>query len=357
MRGVINKVMRRLRVLFIGKNTRFTFDPLFAVSKFHDIVGLVESDHSRHYDKEQKQSLKNDFTIYLRRVFRKPSLKSISVAWKIPIFFLSKESETDLLHFVKQVNPDIICVASMSRLLKREIFSFPKYGAVNLHPSLLPKYRGPMPYFWVLFNDEKVTGVTAHYINEDEDTGDIIAQSEFSIQFGETYKSVEQKIIDSMKTLITKVLNDISEENIFRSPQPAASPTMRARKLKKGEQILEWQKWPIERAWHFLQGIYFLSDIIPLPSKYTPKYGPLDGWQITVFEKSTSDISKILDKDRKGWFLCHPEGRIYLRYEINLLNILKHLIKQLFKAKSRITLGIAMIQTLLVEDLHFYFGL
>ncbi|MGI6455390.1 MAG: formyltransferase family protein [bacterium] len=81
-----------------------------------------------------------------------------------------------LERWVREKNPDFICVKSMSQLLKENIFSIPKYGTINLHPSILPNYRGPNPLFWTMFNQECESGMTVHYINKGEDTGDILRQ-------------------------------------------------------------------------------------------------------------------------------------------------------------------------------------
>lgn len=326
--------MARLRVLFIGKNTKHTFNPLFAVRKSHNLVGLVESDHLRPY-KDEKSSLKESCLFLLRRIFKRPSLKSLAVSWNIPYFFLRKENEDQLDQFVKEINPDIICVATMSRLLKKEVFSIPKYGTINIHPSLLPKYRGAMPVFWELFDDEKIIGITIHYIDEGEDSGDIIAQAEFPIRWGGLYQDIERDIYAHSASLLSTVLQDISEGRFNRRSQPALSPTKRARKIKKGEILLDWKNWPIERAWNFLHGINNLSFFLPLPPPpFFPKHFSPDDWKVTKYEKratstSKDDAAKVFDKDHKGWFFCHPEGKIYLRYQIGILKIIKIFIRRL----------------------------
>ena len=109
------------------------------------------------------------------------SLKSFAKKEKIPYYYMNKGSDKNLENWVKCINPDIIVVYSMSQLLKENIFSIPKYGTINLHAGLLPNYRGPFPYFWMYYNTDKKGGVTVHYIDEGEDTGDIIYQEVYDI--------------------------------------------------------------------------------------------------------------------------------------------------------------------------------
>lgn len=88
-------------------------------------------------------------------------------------------SSCELESWVKSLSPDLIVVYSMSQLLKENIYSIPRFGTINLHPSYLPEYRGPNPIFWMYYNMEKQGGVTVHYIDQGEDTGNIILQKRY----------------------------------------------------------------------------------------------------------------------------------------------------------------------------------
>ena len=80
--------------------------------------------------------------------------------------------------FIKKLSPDIIIVSSFNQIIPKPIISIPKLGVINIHPSLLPKYRGATPTVWALMNGEKETGVTIHFIEDERiDNGNIITQS------------------------------------------------------------------------------------------------------------------------------------------------------------------------------------
>jgi len=92
----------------------------------------------------------------------------------------------ELLEEIKDLNPDVICVVAYGKLLPKEILEIPKYGCINVHASLLPKYRGAAPIQWAVLNGDKTTGVTTMYMDAGMDTGDMILKQEVTIGEDET---------------------------------------------------------------------------------------------------------------------------------------------------------------------------
>ncbi len=91
-----------------------------------------------------------------------------------------------LISEIRDINPDIIFSVYYRKIFPKSLLSIPRLGCVNVHPSLLPRYRGPTPTAWAILNNETKTGITIHYMDEDIDTGDILAQEEFAINSNET---------------------------------------------------------------------------------------------------------------------------------------------------------------------------
>ncbi|MGH9901030.1 MAG: methionyl-tRNA formyltransferase [Pyrinomonadaceae bacterium] len=89
--------------------------------------------------------------------------------------------------------PDLMVVGAFSRILKAPLISVPRLGCINVHPSLLPRYRGPDPHYWVLANGERTTGVTVHHIDEGIDSGKIIAQRELAVRPGDTEMTLQAR--------------------------------------------------------------------------------------------------------------------------------------------------------------------
>jgi methionyl-tRNA formyltransferase len=116
--------------------------------------------------------------------------------------------------------------------LKPEIFNIPKLGAINIHPSLLPKYRGLSPHHQVLIHGESLSGVCIHYIEEGIDTGDIIALEKFEISSNDYIANVQFKMLDIYKRLIIKAISNIEDENFIPTPQQQSNASYFG-KLKK----------------------------------------------------------------------------------------------------------------------------
>ncbi len=318
--------MRQLRIIFIGKSTKFSTSQLLAISKKYEIVGIVESDPSPGKDLSKSRGKKLYLATFVKRVLGKPSLKAMAQEWKTPYFFLSKTGMKELESFVRNIVPDVICVASMSQLLKRDVFSLPRLGTINVHPSLLPKYRGPYPLLWTVLNMEKTGGVTIYFIDDGEDSGAIIRQETFPIESGESYQSIEVKIRNIASRLLIRTLDDLTLGTIKPTPQPLTSPTARARRPKPGDPLIDW-KWPIERIWHFLRGTEGVLNILPSPIPWLPG----QHWHIGDFDRSQhQEKPGQLSRDKRGWFLAHKDGKIYLKHSPDLVKAFKCIASRIF---------------------------
>ena len=240
------------RIIIITQGLSRIVKPLYD-SSVCDIVGIVEC--------VSRGKLKSNNIIFsvLSKIYH-ISFSSVNITLeyfakkhRIPYFYMTSSS-CELESWVKSLSPDLIVVYSMSQLLKENIYSIPRFGTINLHPSYLPEYRGPNPIFWMYYNMEKQGGVTVHYIDQGEDTGNIILQKRYDIPLG--MKSPDNFDIAIKKVGIELLLETIENiESVKSQEQPLCSPTKRARNLRIEEHkyIIDWQQWPIERVWHILR--------------------------------------------------------------------------------------------------------
>ncbi len=123
----------------------------------------------------------------------------------------TKEFKNALL----RINPDIILVGSWGEKIGKDIFDLPKIATINAHPSLLPKYRGPNPYFWVIRNQEQQSGVTFHLIDKGFDTGAILAQEEIKIYPSDTGKTLKERTVLLARGVVCDLLNALREDIII----------------------------------------------------------------------------------------------------------------------------------------------
>ncbi|MCQ2738604.1 MAG: hypothetical protein MJ237_00085 [bacterium] len=114
-----------------------------------------------------------------------------------------------------KLNPDIILVGSWGEKIEKATYDIPKIATINAHPSLLPKYRGPNPYFWTINNMEKESGVTLHIVDEGYDTGAILAQEIVKINDDDTGESLKKRTVLAARGLTRELLNSLKEDMII----------------------------------------------------------------------------------------------------------------------------------------------
>jgi methionyl-tRNA formyltransferase len=138
---------------------------------------------------------------------------------------------------LRELKPDIVFVCTLSQIIRDEILKVPRYGCINIHSGLLPRYRGPASNFWVLFNGEERTGITFHYMTEGIDDGDIILQKELPILPNDTEETLDARLAELGSQSISEVVKQIENKTLKPHPQSEedasyfAQPKSRDRRL------------------------------------------------------------------------------------------------------------------------------
>lgn len=176
-----------------------------------------------------------------KHILEKPPVKRAAEEAGIPVFQPVKLRDGTALELVRSLAPDVIAVVAYGRLLPREILEVPKYGCVNIHGSVLPKYRGAAPIQWAVLNGERETGVTAQYMAEALDSGDIIAVRKTEILLGETSGELFERLAPMGAELLCEVLDSIEAGTASRTPQNDAEATL-APPLRKEDAAIDWTK-------------------------------------------------------------------------------------------------------------------
>ena len=128
-------------------------------------------------------------------------------------------NNTEFIDEIKKINPDVICVVAYGKILPKELLEIPKLGCINVHGSLLPKYRGAAPIQWAVLNGDKTTGITTMYMNEGMDTGDMILKEEVKIGDDETTGELWDRLADVGANLLVKTLKLMEEGKAPREKQ------------------------------------------------------------------------------------------------------------------------------------------
>lgn len=185
-------------------------------------------------------------------------VKELALSRQIPVFQPEKMRDGTALEIIRDLRPDILAVVAYGKILPPDILAVPRYGAVNVHGSLLPKYRGAAPIQWAVLNGDRVTGVTTMYLANEMDTGDIIYTSTTEIGEFETSGELYDRLKEMGAVLLSKTLCDIERGTAPRRQQEheqasyvkmldkSLSPldfTKPARTVVK--QIYGLQPWPV----------------------------------------------------------------------------------------------------------------
>ena len=188
-------------------------------------------------------------------------VKECAMKYNIPVYQPLKIREADCIAELKKYSADIMVVVAFGQILPKEILEMTPYGCVNVHASLLPKYRGAAPIQWSIIDGEQVTGVTTMQMNEGLDTGDMLLKVEIPIEDKETGGSLHDKLAEAGAKLCVETLKGLEAGNITPIPQ-GETTTSYAKMLDKKLGNIDWCK----RAEEIERLIRGLS---PWPSAYT----------------------------------------------------------------------------------------
>ena len=148
-------------------------------------------------------------------------VKEYAIEKGLKLFQPEKISNNDeFKNEIKELAPDLVCVVSYGVILPKSFLKIPALGCINVHPSMLPKYRGPAPIQWAILNGDNETGVSIMYLDTGMDSGDIILQEKVEIGEDETTGELWNRLSGIGARLLTKVVTDISNGIIERTPQP-----------------------------------------------------------------------------------------------------------------------------------------
>ena len=209
-----------------------------------------------------------------------PPVKEAALEHGIEVYQPRRVREAECIEYLRKYEADIIVVVAFGQILPKEILEMPKYGCINVHASLLPKYRGAAPIQWAVINGEEVTGVTTMRMDEGLDTGDMILKEEVVLEKEETGGSLFERLARTGADLCVRTLTAIEEGTATYTPQKHEEAT-HTTMIKKQLGEIDWTK-PARELERLVRGLN------PWPSAYTHVNGKtLKIWKTSVLEKET----------------------------------------------------------------------
>lgn len=212
-----------------------------------------------------------------------PPVKECAVAHGIEVFQPKKIREEENVEYLRKYNADIMVVAAFGQLLPKSILDMPKYGCINVHASLLPKYRGAAPIQWSVINGDPVTGVTIMQMDVGMDTGDMIATREVVIGEEETGGGLFDKLAEVGAKLCVDTMVKIENGTATRTPQNHDEAT-HVSMISKELGNVDWNKSAVEIE-RLIRGLN------PWPSAYTQLAGKtFKLWKAKVVKEDTDKM-------------------------------------------------------------------
>lgn len=234
-------------------------------------------------------------------------VKEKAISLGIPVYQPVKARDEAFVQILRDLNPDVMVVIAFGQILPESILEIPAYGCINIHVSLLPKYRGASPLQWAVLDGETESGVTTMMMDAGIDTGDILDQKVIPLDPKETYGSIYDKLSMAGGALIVSTLEKIEKGTIVRTPQKDEEAT-HTKKITKAMGDIDWtmEATIIERL---------IRGLNPWPSAYTTWNGKtIKLWDADVLEEEYPGIcGQIVKVDKNSLLVKTGKGTLALK--------------------------------------------
>ena len=291
-----------MKIIFMG-TPDFARDSLEAVyNTGYEIIGVVTNP-----DRPKGRGMK---------MIPSP-VKEFALEKELKIYQPEKvKNNIEFIDEIKSLNPDVICVVAYGKILPEEILNIPKLGCINVHGSLLPKYRGAAPIQWAILNGDKETGVTTMYMDKGMDTGDMILKEKVTIGEDETTGELWDRLSKIGGELLVKTLEQIEARTAPREKQ-GEDYTM-APMLNKDMAKIDWENKSAIEVKNLVRGLN------PIMGAYTFWNGKkIKFWKVDI-AKGNEIIADNLEILRNGTVIVsNPKDGLYIKTKKGIIKVLE----------------------------------
>lgn len=237
------------------------------------------------------------------------AVKLVALEYNLPVLQPERARHPDFIEQLRALHPDLIVVAAYGQILPSAILDLPPYGCLNVHTSLLPKYRGAAPIQWAILNGDAETGVTIMKMDPGLDTGGIVSIVRTPVSPEDTAETLHDRLAILGAKLLLETIPDYVAGKLPPQPQPKEGASI-VKKITKEDGLLDW-RLPAVTLWNRVRGL------TPWPGAYTfipaqPKARLLKVWQVRPEAASTGQPGEVLAADRQGIVVCCGEGALRL---------------------------------------------
>lgn len=280
-----------MKVLFMG-TPEFAVPTLEALIEKHDVLAVVTQP-----DKPKGRGKKMVF----------PIVKEKALEHGLTVHQPPKVKAPEFVEVLKSYEPDVIVVVAFGQILSEEILNIPKYGCINVHGSILPKYRGAAPIQWSIINGEEFGGVTTMYMAKGLDSGDMILKAEEKIKEDDTYGTLYDRLSVIGADLLIKTLEQIENGTVNRIPQNDDEATLAPMITREMEHI-DWNGTS-------RNVVNLIKGLNPQPTAYTMYNGEkLKIWFAEADNGNyTGTAGEIVDVRKKDFLVKTTDGAVVVK--------------------------------------------
>ena len=244
-------------------------------------------------------------------------VKEFALSKNIKIYQPEKvRNNTEFIQEIKDLKPDVICVVAYGKILPQEILDIPEKGSINVHGSLLPKYRGAAPIQWAVLNGDKITGVTTMYMGAGMDTGDMILKEEVEIGEDETTGELWERLSKIGANLLVETLKQIEAGTAPRIPQ--GDDFSMAPMLDKEMAKIDWENKTAKEIKNLVRGLN------PIMGAYTfLNDKKIKFWKVDVVEDSSFVVASNSQMKNGTVLISDIKRGIYIKTKEGILQVLE----------------------------------
>lgn len=241
-----------------------------------------------------------------KKVLTPPPVKVEAIKHDLPVFQPQKLRSEEAIRQVLELQPDLIVTAAYGQILPEPVLNAPKYGCINVHASLLPKYRGGAPIHHAIINGEKETGVTIMYMVKALDAGDMLLQRAIPITSGDNVGTMHDKLANLGAELLKEVLPSILDGTVQAVPQDDEQATF-APNITREDEKIDWERTAQELDCQ-------IRGLCPWPVAYTLWKGkPFKIWKASVVNEETQgEPGTVIRLDANGIVVATGKGLLRL---------------------------------------------
>jgi len=276
-----------MKVVVIGKGLMLANIILGLRDAGADIAGVFR----------YEQTCTNPIKLFFQDIFNPQKELTLIRELKLPQIRMKSANSAEFRRLMISMNVDLIIVGTWKERLKKETFDIPTIGTVNVHPSLLPKYRGPNPYLQTILHDEKFSGVSLHLVDESFDSGAVLSQLKVEIKENDTSKELRERTVLAARQLVSSFICELKDKIITPVAQNEKYASYYSN-ISGEERMLDFETQTSDEIYRIVRALH---PFLPCYITYKNRFFVVNPYQVSIIEDNFNACAgAIVAKDAKA---------------------------------------------------------